>query len=107
MTATLLKNRLEEGFGIYRVVVPGLFDTHGSFLREFCLTKLQQIGPHKHIPIVIGHTLAQKQKFRSTIDPYSPATVAWVFSIVGSSPGPPPLRRRKRETAIPMKADAR
>ena len=70
MTATLLKNRLEEGFGIYRVVVPGLFDTHAAFLRDFCVTKLQRIGPRRQIPIVVGHTAAQVQRFRATIDPY-------------------------------------
>jgi len=70
LSATLLKNRLEEGFGIYKVLVPGLFKSHSAFLRELCITKLQNIGGGRKVPIVVGHSKSQIAKFKSRIDPY-------------------------------------
>lgn len=68
LTATMLKNNLLEGFGIFRVVVPGLFKNKTSFMREFCHTQLQPIGGGRKIPIVVGYK--NLKKFRSDIDPY-------------------------------------
>ncbi len=68
LTATLLKNRLEEGFSIYKVIVPGLFTTKTRFLEEFCFTKLQSVPGGRKIPIITGYK--NLQTFRDRIDPY-------------------------------------
>jgi len=68
LTATLLKNNLMEGFGIFRVIVPGLFRTKTGFMKEFCHTQLQHVGRGRKIPIVVGYK--NLKKFRSDIDPY-------------------------------------
>lgn len=71
LTATLIKNNLEEGFGIYRVVVPDLFRTKQGFYRNFCQTRMQRIpGTRKKVPVIVGHTRKQIADFRTTIDPY-------------------------------------
>lgn len=72
LTATLIKNRLEEGWGIYQVISPGLFHPSRSrFLSEFCVTRLQRIkGGRRQIPIVVGHRRDQIDRFRTMIEPY-------------------------------------
>lgn len=68
LTATLLKNNLEEGFGIYRVVHGAVFNTGiTGFKGRYCVEKLQDIGPRK-VPVVIGYK--NIPHFRDTIDPY-------------------------------------
>jgi SNF2 family DNA or RNA helicase len=70
LTATLLKNNLQEGFGIYKVIYPGMpgFTTKTAFLNDFCVTKLQPVPGGRKIPVVVGYR--NLQKFRDTIDPY-------------------------------------
>jgi len=71
LTATLIKNNLEEGFGIFRVVVPDLFRTKKGFYRNFCQTRMQRIpGSKRKIPVIVGHTKKQIADFRTAIDPY-------------------------------------
>jgi intein/homing endonuclease len=71
LTATLIKNNLTEGFGIYRVVVPDLFRTHKGFLRNYCVTRLQRIPGKRHkAEIVVGHRQDHIIAFREVIDPY-------------------------------------
>jgi SNF2 family DNA or RNA helicase len=70
LTATLLKNNLMEGFGIYKVIhstMPG-FTTKTAFLNEFCVTKMQPVAGGRKIPIVVGYR--NLQRFRDIIDPY-------------------------------------
>lgn len=68
MTATLLKNRLEEGFSIYKVIVPPLFSTRTRFLEDYCVTKLQPVPGGRKIPVVVGYR--RLDQFRDLIDPY-------------------------------------
>jgi DNA excision repair protein ERCC-6 len=68
MTATLLKNKLEEGFSIYKVVVPALFTTKNAFLNDYCVTKLQAVPGGRKVPIVVGYK--NLDRFRDRIDPY-------------------------------------
>jgi SNF2 family DNA or RNA helicase len=69
LTATLLKNNLIEGFGIYKVIHPGVFTTKTGFLTAFCVTQLQPIkGSKRKIPIIVGYK--NLVAFRSAIDPY-------------------------------------
>lgn len=72
LTATLIKNRLEEGWGIYQVIAPGLFHpSHSRFMSEFCVTRMQRIkGSRRQIPIVVGHRKDQIARFREMIEPY-------------------------------------
>lgn len=68
LTATLLKNNLEEGFGIYRVIHQGVFNTGiTGFKKRYCVEKLQDIGKRK-VPVVVGYK--NIPHFRDTIDPF-------------------------------------
>jgi len=68
LTATLLKNNLMEGFGIYQVIRPGTFTSKNAFLNSYCEVELQAIKGGGKIPIVRGYK--NLDHFRKTIDPY-------------------------------------
>lgn len=69
LTATLLKNNLIEGFGIYKVIKPTLFRNKTRFVGEFCLTEMQKVpGTQRKIPIVVGYK--NLDTFRERIDPH-------------------------------------
>ena len=71
LSATIIKNTLIEGWGIYRVIVPGLFGTKEGFLNDFCVIRMQQIpGSRRQIPIIVGYRPRDIQRFRETIDPF-------------------------------------
>lgn len=72
LTATLIKNNLIEGFGIYSVVVPGLFPKNkNGFMNMYCITRLQPIaGSRRSIPVIVGYRKDQIAKFKEKIDPY-------------------------------------
>jgi superfamily II DNA or RNA helicase len=71
LTATLIKNSLIEGWGIYRVVAPGLFGNKNSFLNEYCIIRMQSIpGSRRQIPIIVGYRERDVKVFRDKIDPY-------------------------------------
>jgi SNF2 family DNA or RNA helicase len=71
LSATIIKNSLEEVWSIYAVIVPGLFGNITSFGKMFCeqkLIKLRINGKDRFIPKTIGYkNLAQ---FKQLIDPY-------------------------------------
>jgi SNF2 family DNA or RNA helicase len=68
LTATLLKNRLEEGYSIFQAILPGLFGTKTSFLDTYCVTKLQPTSRGMKIPIIVGYK--NLDLFRDRIDPF-------------------------------------
>jgi len=71
LTATLIKNNLVEGFGIYQAVVPGLFTyTKATFIQSFCITRMQVIGRGRQVPIIVGYRMTDIKRFREMIDPY-------------------------------------
>jgi hypothetical protein len=72
LTATLIKNNLVEGYGIFSLVVPGLFpSTKNKFMGEYCITRLQSIpGSRRQVPVIVGYRKEQISKFRDKIDPY-------------------------------------
>lgn len=71
LTATIIKNHLIEGWGIFSVITPGLFGNKGNFMDEFCITRMQTIpGTRRQIPIIVGYRPAAIQRFKDTIDPY-------------------------------------
>lgn len=86
LTATLIKNNLVEGFGIYGVVVPELFPDQRRFQKEYCLVARQPVpskkggkvvfGPDgkllqgRFIEVIKGHTKEHIKRFREKIKPY-------------------------------------
>jgi SNF2 family DNA or RNA helicase len=71
LSATVIKNSLEEVFSIYSVVVPGLFGNITSFYKTFCKQKLIKIhmnGKDRYIPKTIGYQ--NLHQFKQLIDPY-------------------------------------
>lgn len=67
LTATLLKNNLLEGFGIYRVVYSPLFPGITRFKTWYCVQKKMKIG-NRRIPTVVGYK--NVPHFRDMIDPF-------------------------------------
>jgi len=71
LTATLIKNNLMEGYGIYRVLVPGLFAmSQNQFMIHYAIIRMQQIRGRRQIPVVVGHTPEQLEEFRKVVEPY-------------------------------------
>jgi SNF2 family DNA or RNA helicase len=68
MTATPVKNRLMEFFGIFRVVKPDLFPKVTHFQNEFCVTKLQKISGGRQVPVVVGYK--NLDEFVRRVEPY-------------------------------------
>lgn len=71
LTATLLKNSLIEGWGIYSIILPGLFAAKNQFMNEFCIVRMQSIPRSKRqIPVIVGYRDRDVREFRNRIDPY-------------------------------------
>lgn len=71
LTATLIKNNLEEGFGIFQVLCPGVFSSHNAFLNNYCVTRLQPLpGTKRKIKMLVGHSKDHVALFKSKIEPY-------------------------------------
>lgn len=70
MTATPVKNRLMEFFALFRIVQPSLFPKVTYFQNEYCIMKLQPIGKGRKVPVVVGHSKKQLEKFSSAVEPY-------------------------------------
>jgi len=68
LTATLLKNNLMEGFSIFKVVVPWVFQTKTKFMDTYAITKLQTVSGGRKIPLIVGYR--NLELFRLAIDPY-------------------------------------
>ncbi len=71
LTATLIKNHLMEGFGVYKVVVPDLFQTsRRGFINQYCIVRQQRVGKGKIVEKVVGYAASDIDKFRDQIDLY-------------------------------------
>ncbi len=71
LSATIIKNGLEEVWGIYNVVVPGLFGNITNFRKNFCRQKMMDLeikGKRRKIPKTIGYK--NLKKFKGILDPY-------------------------------------
>lgn len=71
LSATIIKNGLEEVWGIYSVVVPGLFGNITRFRNNYCQMKLMRLiinGKPRQIPKVIGYK--NLKEFKAVLDPY-------------------------------------
>jgi SNF2 family DNA or RNA helicase len=71
LTATLIKNNLLEGHGIYSVVTPGLFGSVNNFTLYYCIVRMQKLPrSNRQIPIVVGYAPDRVREFRDEIAPY-------------------------------------
>jgi len=71
LTATLIKNNLMEGYGIYRVVVPTLFKmTANTFMNRFCIVQMNRVARNRRVPQIVGYRPEQLEDFRDSIDPF-------------------------------------
>lgn len=71
LSATIIKNGLEEVYCIYNVVVPGLFGNVTKFKNDYCKTQLLKLkigGKDRFIPKIIGYK--NLEQFKKLIDPY-------------------------------------
>lgn len=67
LTATLLKNKLEEGFAIYKVIRPDVFSSKTKFLSDYCIVEMKSV-PRGKVPIIVGYR--NLNQFRNTIYPF-------------------------------------
>jgi SNF2 family DNA or RNA helicase len=71
LSATIIKNRLEEAYAIYKAIIPSLFGNATKFKEDYCKVVLLPMvlrGVRRKIPKVVGYkNLVQ---FRQVIDPY-------------------------------------
>jgi SNF2 family DNA or RNA helicase len=71
LTATLIKNNLIEGYGIYRCIEPALFpQTLNAFIDDYCVTQLINVGRGRKVKQVVGYRKASIAIFRQKIEPY-------------------------------------
>jgi len=70
LTATLIKNNLVEGYGIFKVVNSEVFRTKTAFQNNYCVTRLQPIGGGRRVKVVVGHRRDHISLFKEKIDPY-------------------------------------
>jgi len=69
LTATPIKNCLEEVFNIYKAIKPDLFPGPSTFMKRYCKTKLVRIpGKRFKLPVITGYK--NLDEFRKIIDPY-------------------------------------
>jgi SNF2 family DNA or RNA helicase len=71
LSATIIKNGLEEVYCIYDVIVPGLFGKITKFKDTYCHQKLMKIrvgGKDRYFPKIIGYK--NLPQFKQVLDPY-------------------------------------
>ena len=71
LTGTMIKNHLMEGYGIFQVIIPGLFQmTAQQFMMYYALVQMRPIGHNRMVPVVTGYLPQKIAEFREVIDPY-------------------------------------
>jgi len=71
MSATLIKNRLEEAFNIYKVIVPGLLGSKTRFYQQYTVRKKRSIfrhGKKRYFNEIVGYI--NLEDFKEKIEPY-------------------------------------
>lgn len=73
LSATIIKNRLEEAYNIYRVVVPGLFPGKNTFLKTYTNRKKMAVWRKgrkrkRYFNKIVGYK--NLNQFKDLIDPY-------------------------------------
>jgi len=67
LSATIIKNRLDEAYSIFKVIVPGIFGSENKFKKEFAIQKKVKIGK-RFVNKVVGYR--NLKTFKERIDPY-------------------------------------
>lgn len=77
LTATMIKNHLMEGFGVYQVIKPDVFKMQGKimnynqFMIYYCITQMQRLPrSNRMVPVIMGYSPEKIKEFREVIDPY-------------------------------------
>ena len=76
LTATLIKNNLMEGYGIYRVVQPNVFAIDGKpmsmtqFMHYYCIVEMMALRRGPRVPRIVGYYPDKVKEFREAIDAY-------------------------------------
>ena len=71
LTATMIKNHLMEGYGIYQVIIQGLFGmSYNQFMMYYALIRLQSLPGNRQVPIIVGYLPQKIKEFKEMIDPY-------------------------------------
>lgn len=71
LTATLIKNNLVEGYGIYKVILPDLFKhTPATFVTDYCDVEMINIGKNRKVPRIVGYKTVDILRFRDKISPF-------------------------------------
>jgi SNF2 family DNA or RNA helicase len=71
LSATIIKNRLDEGYGIYKVIIPALFPMSPTgFIKNYCITRLQRVAGNRQIPVIVGYRQSDIDRFKLKIEPY-------------------------------------
>lgn len=70
LTATLIKNHLMEGHGIYEVIQPGLFGSANAFMYYYCIVEQMTVGRGRRVPRIVGYHTDRIVEFREAIAPY-------------------------------------
>lgn len=71
LTATLIKNNLMEGYGVYKVVVPALFPmTEAAFRNDYCIVNLREVRKGRKVPEIVGYHAKDIRRFRDQIELY-------------------------------------
>ena len=79
LTATLIRNHLMEGFGVFQVVMPGVFVhptfnrpmTANQFMVYYAIVRMQSIPrSNRQIPVIVGYAPEKIKEFKEAIDPY-------------------------------------
>jgi SNF2 family DNA or RNA helicase len=71
LTATLIKNNLVEGYGIFRIVAPEVFPyNQGTFIDTFAIVRLQRVAQGRQVPVIVGYSDASIARFRDRIDAF-------------------------------------
>jgi intein/homing endonuclease/superfamily II DNA or RNA helicase len=71
LSATIIKNKLEEAYNIYNVIVPGLFGGRNKFLTEYTIRKKMELwrkGKKQRFNKIVGYQ--NLKKFKDTIEPF-------------------------------------
>lgn len=72
LTGTLLKNRLVEGYGVFRVIKPSLFThaTETAFITDYGIIEMLQVGRNRKVPQLKGYRTRDILRFKEKIEPY-------------------------------------
>lgn len=71
LTATVLKNNLMEGYAIFRVIVPDLFQMAPNvFMTNYCIVQMQRVANNRKVPMIVGYRHEDLMRFKSEIDPF-------------------------------------